>query len=207
MRQVIALVLALSALCLCSCNRETGRSRQQQSLAYSGTLLEKGEGTNVLFTDSNVSFKAAKQPEKPDIIRPKQLKATIRQAPANPTANKQLDGIVELSGLTPQMPFSEAIDELKNSVEPPLKISPKWGDLSGAGIEPTTQINMDAISGISLGTALELLLGNVSAGIADLGYIVTKEGVIVIATKESLPTKLETRVYDVTDLVGRPAGF
>ncbi len=197
MRQMIALVLALSALCLCSCNRETGQSQQQQSLAYSGTLLEKGEGTNVLFTDSDVSFKAAKQPEKPDIIRPKRPKATIRQAPVNPTANKQLDEIVELSGLTPQMPFSE----------PPLKISPKWGDLSGAGIEPSTPINMDAISGISLGTALELLLGNVSAGIADLGYAVTKDGVIVIATTESLPTKLETRVYDVTDLVGRPAGF
>jgi general secretion pathway protein D len=65
---------------------------------------------------------------------------------------------------------------------------------------------MDAISGVSLNTALKLLLKSVSGGFADMGYVV-EEGVVTVATVESLPSKMETLVYDVTDLLGRPADY
>jgi Flp pilus assembly secretin CpaC len=120
---------------------------------------------------------------------------------------KQLDEIVDLSALTPEMPLSEAIDELKNSVEPPLKIIVLWRDLSDtATIEPDTPINMDGIPAVRLGTGLENLLKAVSGGFADLDFVV-QNGVITIATTESLPSKLVTRVYDVIDLLGQPARF
>jgi Flp pilus assembly secretin CpaC/tetratricopeptide (TPR) repeat protein len=119
----------------------------------------------------------------------------------------QLDEVVDLSALTPDMPFTDAIEELKNSVEPALKIIVLWRDLSDtAGIEPQTAINMDGLPAIRLGTGLENLLQAVSGGFADLDYIV-QNGVITIATVDSLPSKLVTRVYPVADLLGQPANF
>lgn len=121
----------------------------------------------------------------------------------------QLDTVVDLSGLSPEMSFSNALEELKNSVAPKLKILVNWGDLlENAEIEQTTPANMDAITDIPLVTALEFLLESVSGGFveAELGYVVEK-GVIKISTKESLRESLENRVYDVTVLLGRPADF
>ncbi|MDH4241013.1 MAG: hypothetical protein OEW48_15750, partial [Phycisphaerae bacterium] len=120
---------------------------------------------------------------------------------------KQLDEIVDLSALTADMPFTEAIQELKNSVEPPLKIIVLWRDLEEtANILDNTQINMDGVPAIRLGTGLENLLQAVSGGFSDLDYVV-QNGVITIATVESLPSKLVTRVYNVTDLLSQPAYF
>jgi Flp pilus assembly secretin CpaC len=131
----------------------------------------------------------------------------IGQDPADVAVYKQLDEIVDLSGLTSEMPFSEAIGELKNSVEPPLNVFVNWRDLyDNADIDQTTPINMDPISAISLGTALDLLLEAVAGGFAELRYAV-EHGVVTIATEESLQIELKTLVYDVTDLLGRPADF
>jgi len=121
----------------------------------------------------------------------------IKLDPADQAVYEQLDRIVDLSALSLTMPFSEAIDIVRNSVEPPLKIVVLWRDLlDNAEIEPTTAINMDGIPAVRLGTALELLLKAVAGGFRDLGYDV-ENGVITIASIESLPWNLETRVYEV----------
>ncbi|MHC4096553.1 MAG: M56 family metallopeptidase [Planctomycetota bacterium] len=152
----------------------------------------------------------------------KQLKAEKREAemaigqnPADAVVYEQLETIVDLSQFTPEMPLSEAIEELKNSVEPPLKIIVLWRDLEDtANILTNTPINMDAISAVRLGTALKLLLMSVSSSFADIDYVV-QTGVITIASKESLPSKMVTRVYAIFDLVdtildpntGKVAGY
>jgi hypothetical protein len=46
----------------------------------------------------------------------------------------------------------------------------------------------------------------VSSGFARLDYVV-KDGIIIIATKDSLPDKMRTRVYDISYLVAAPARF
>jgi hypothetical protein len=117
---------------------------------------------------------------------------------------KQLEEIVELSGLSTDMAFAEAIEEIKHSVDPPLRIVVMWRDLfENADIDQTTPINMDAMPAVRLGMALRLLLDSVSE-FADLGFVV-RDGVIIISTKESLPTILETRVYDISELVSKEA--
>lgn len=142
-----------------------------------------------------------------EIAAKRKPEEAIGQDVADVAVFKQFDEVVDLSGLTSEMPFSEALEELKNSVDPPLKIAVIWRDLiDNADIDQTTPIKMDPISSIPLGKALELLLKSVSGGAADLGYIV-EGGVITIATVEALPEKLETLVYDVTDLLGRPADY
>ena len=142
-----------------------------------------------------------------EIIAKRQPEEAIGQDPATVAVYKQLDQIVDLSELTAEMSFSDAIEELKNSVDPPLKVTVFWRDLyDNADIDQTTTINMDPISAVPLGTALDLLLKSVSGGFADLGYVV-EDGVVTVATVESLPSKMETLVYDVTDLLGRPADY
>jgi hypothetical protein len=114
----------------------------------------------------------------------------------------------DLSALTFHTTFNEAIELLCNSTEPPLKIVVLWRDLSeNANVERDTPIKIDGFSGgIRLRTCLELLLMAVSSGFARLDYVV-KDGIIIIATKDSLPDKMRTRVYDISYLVAGPAGF
>jgi hypothetical protein len=111
------------------------------------------------------------------------------------------------STFKPDMPFDEALNILRNATEPRLNIVVLWKDLENAGIYGDTPIGIDGVSGIPLGMQLELLLASVSAGSTEkLGYVV-ENGIIVVATEDSLPRKMVTRVYDVTDLLGRPANY
>jgi hypothetical protein len=112
------------------------------------------------------------------------------------------------SAFTPEMPFSEAIEILRHSTQPPLNIVVLWRDLAdNADVHPDTPIGIDGVSGIPLRQHIELLLMSLSAGsVAELGYAVEK-GVIIIATKDSLPAKMSTRVYDISDLVSEPANY
>jgi prepilin-type processing-associated H-X9-DG protein len=173
-------------------------------IAYDKTLLRKGKGTNVLFLDGHVAFERPEQLEKLGIAKPAKGETKIGRRWTDTNVYKQLGEIVELSGWRPEMSFGDAIKELKNSVEPPLKIVVLWGDLAeNADIDQTTQINIGPLPPVRLSMALELLLKSVSTGAAELGYVV-ENGIIIIATVDSLPSKMETRVYDIALLVGPP---
>ncbi len=131
----------------------------------------------------------------------------IKQIPK--TAYKQVKGITaNPSTFKPNMPFNEAIDILRNSTVPRLNIVVLWKDLEeNANIYRETPIGMDGLSGVPLRTHLKILLMSVSGGDAEkLGYVID-QGVIIIATRGSLPKKLVTRIYDITDLVSAPANY
>ncbi len=129
----------------------------------------------------------------------------IKQDPADLAVYEQLDRVVDLSQLSPTMPFSEAIEILKNSVDPPLNIVVLWRELlDNAEIERGTEINMDGMHQVRLGMALELLLKAVAGNSADLVYVVN-DGVITITTIDSLSSWMETRVYDIPGFF-HPAG-
>jgi len=142
-----------------------------------------------------------------EIVAIRKPKEAIGGDPANEAVYKSMEEVVDLSDFTSTMPFSQAIELLKNSVEPPLKVWVLWGDLyDNADIDQNTEINMDPISAVPLGTALGHLLKSVSGGLAELDYAV-KDGVITIATAESLPSEMEVQIYDVAELVGAAADF
>jgi hypothetical protein len=133
--------------------------------------------------------------------------ARFSTALRNKAVYKQLQQTVDLSALTLHTTFSEAIEIVSNSTEPSLKIVVFWRDLSdNANIERDTAILIDGVSGIKLHAGLDILLMAVSNEFAKLGYIV-KDGIIIIATKDSLPVKMQTRVYDISDLLAMPARF
>jgi len=108
---------------------------------------------------------------------------------ADYATKEQLDQIVDLSMLSREMPFGNAIEALKNSVKPQLKIIVLWRDLfDNVEIEQSTEINMDGVQQIRLGTALDNLLKAIQyGGGAELGYRID-HGVITIATRGNLLT-------------------
>lgn len=127
-------------------------------------------------------------------------------SPGGTNINSQLKQVVDISGLTPDTAFGEAIQILRNSTKPPLNIVVLWRDLrENAFIDASTPIQIEGISGIPLRYGLEILLRSVSSRRTPVGYIV-KNGVIIIGTSQSLPTRRVTRVYDITDLIaGQPS--
>ncbi len=125
----------------------------------------------------------------------------IRLKPADAAVHELLEQIVDLSVLSQTMCFEDVLEELKNSVEPPLQIQPNWKDLLDmAELEATTPAGMDPLSGVKLRKALELLLAGVSNESVEVGHIVD-EGVIVIATEDTLPKRMVSRVYDIPAIV------
>lgn len=112
------------------------------------------------------------------------------------------------ASLTPQTPLGEAVDLLRNSTTPPLKILVLWKPLGEAGIYRDTPIGIDGSAGLCATQYLEFLVLSLSAGAsARLGYTVDKD-VITIATTDALPApKQVTRVYDIHDLVAPPARY
>jgi beta-lactamase regulating signal transducer with metallopeptidase domain len=182
-------------------------SDETNNRAFMRLIVKDGQ-----IKEKSVSYSTQQKTENPPeqtaqpIDLKKQTKILPEQNPLNEAVYKQLDRTVDLSGLTPNMPFGEAIALLKNSVDPPLKIVVLWQVLSdNTNIEQHTPINIDAIPPTRLGTALKLLLKSVSDSFAELDYTV-EDGIIYIATIESLPAKFETRVYDISDLTSSTAG-
>jgi hypothetical protein len=103
---------------------------------------------------------------------------------------------------TPDMTLGRAMEILRNCTYPPVNIVVIWRDLeSKANITRETPIGLDGLSGLRIRQYLDMLVRSISAGSdAEVGYALDG-GAVVIATKESLPkAKLETRVYDISDL-------
>ncbi len=198
-----AALLALVILCLAGCGGSSESSKPQPGpyRYYSPTTQRPRR---------DVAQTTPKPGPKP------QAKAHPKAEPYPPSepdydpdnlAHRKLSSTHNLSALAPETPFSQAIDVLRNSTTPPLNIVVLWSDLElNTHIDRTTPIGMNAVDGISVRTNLELLLWSVSSGKAELAYTIW-DGVIVIATRDSLPTKMTTRVYDITDLTARPADY
>jgi hypothetical protein len=116
------------------------------------------------------------------------------------------------ASFTRQMPFSEAIDILRNCSTPPLNIIVLWRQLDqNAGITPETPIGIDGVPGLRVRQYLDLLMLSLSAGAsAELSYIVDG-GAVTIGTANALRTPKKarrvTRVYDISDLVSEPARY
>jgi len=129
-----------------------------------------------------------------------------RTSPANPVARMSPVYLADPSTFRRDMPLSEAVDILRNSTYPRLNIVVLWKDLEeNADIYPETPIGIDGVTGVSLSRHLKSLIEGVSGGSPEgLGYVVD-DGVVVVSTLGSLPERMVTRVYDITDLVGQPS--
>ena len=81
------------------------------------------------------------------------------QSPGAARIREQLDQIVDLSALQAQTPLGEAVEILKNSVQPPLPLVVQWNSLNVTAADP---VGLDGLPSIKVGTALDLLVKGLS---------------------------------------------
>ncbi len=136
---------------------------------------------------------------------PAPQRQTLPALPLFGPARPSLEGP---AAFTPDMPFGQAIDILRNSTQPPLNLVVLWREIEeNAGVDRNTPIGIDGLHRLRLRQCLEILLTSMSASATTkIGYAVDN-GLITIATVDSLPkSKPVTRVYDISDLVAPPSG-
>jgi hypothetical protein len=97
---------------------------------------------------------------------------------------ERFDTLVDMSKLTPETSFGEAIDMLRKSVSPPLNITVLWRNIEEEdAITRDTPIQMDGLPSANLKTVLELLLKAVYSGTGTSPLTYRCEGqVITIGT-------------------------
>ncbi len=174
---------------------------------YKTTEPEKQESERQQKQQEKAEALADKARESSNELTKKPVHKSEEKPIKSQTIMSALNEIPDLSALHADMTFSEAIDVFRNSTEPPLNIIVLWRDIeTNSDVDRYTPIGMEPISGVSLGRNLELMLMAVSSAPGSLGYIVEK-GTIIVGTRDSLPRKKETRIYDVTDLLGQPANY
>ena len=150
--------------------------------------------------------RSQEQPEKkPDIVPAEEPVKPIFHTVPRPLPRPDYEPI---SLLTPDTTFAEAIDVLRNSVKPPLNIVVFWKDLEeNADVDRNTPIAIQGPRDTTLRKHLQLILASLSATAdTELAYAI-EDGIIKIATRDSLPKIMKTRVYDITDLTAPPARF
>ena len=139
---------------------------------------------------------------------PHRLRAKA-QSPEPPGRVVTMSGLlrrtVDLSALQPSTTFADALDILRNSVEPSLPIVALWPDLGeNAFVDRTTPIGLDMVAPLPVGTALKLVLRSLSS-LDELAYVIDG-GVITVMTRTSAMARMQTRVYDLAELGQPPLG-
>lgn len=97
-------------------------------------------------------------------------------------------------------PLSEVFDDLR--VKSGLNIVPNWQSLMAAGIEQDKPISLQ-LHNVTFKRALKAILSSLSSAgfyATTVSYAV-EDGVIVIATSESLDAELDMHIYEISDLL------
>jgi hypothetical protein len=168
---------------------------------------DRAMGMAIAVLAATIYFSAAARAADPNAPRSQEVKVpgATKSSSSKPTAPAKPTP----ASFTSEMPFSEAVDILRNCTTPPLNIVVLWKEIGeNAGVYRETPIGISGVAGLRVGQYLELLLLSLSGSAsAKLGYTV-KDGVITVGTTGSLraPRKV-TRVYDISDLVAEPARY
>ncbi len=144
-----------------------------------------------------------------ELVAKRKVDQFAGKSPADVAVDKLLDELIDMSMLTEDTTFADAIDMLKRATSKPLPIIVNWKDLSeNAFIEQSEPIGMngEGLTSIRARTALQRILDSVGGGFVELGFVID-DGIITIATKEFLPTNYVQRVYDVTEIIVAPVDF
>ena len=138
------------------------------------------------------------------------LAATIGQGPVrrptNPSVSLRTTATSDVSNITSDTTFEEALEIIRTAVDPPLPLIVMWRDIEENGfIERTKAIGIEGLgNGVSLQQVLRLVLAAASVEGGELEYVVDG-GVVTIATKAlGLGKRRYTKLYDAAELLAAP---
>jgi len=98
------------------------------------------------------------------------------------------------------VPLSDAVEFLRDVTSTNLFVN--WKALEAAGIERNTVVTA-RLRDVKFAKALKTILNDAGGGTVKLNYEVD-DGVITISTEEDLSRNVNTRVYDIRDLIVQP---
>lgn len=168
-------------------------------------------GTAMAVLAATIIFSAAARAADPNVPRTEQTKAPAATEPASskPAVPPKPTPV----SFTPEMPFSQAVDVLRNSTTPPLNIVVLWKEIGeNAGVYRETPIGISTVAGLRVRQYLEMLLLSLSGSASARLQYVVEDGVITVGTsvgttRSPRVARKVTRVYDISDLVAEPARY
>ena len=141
------------------------------------------------------------QPQRPEPPAKQTQRGKIRSVAIDELLDRQIDG----SMLTEDMPLSEALDLLSESVEPPLPLLIHWKDLQiNTLIEKDTPIGVEGFGRLKLQQVLNAILQS-TAGREPSPALVADGGVLILASQRMLLKYRTTRAYEIRDLLAAPS--
>lgn len=128
--------------------------------------------------------------------------ATAPKASRQAQVDAGMDRIIPIIHFD-KTPLDKAVDALREATH--ANIQAKWRLLESAGIDQQTPVTLN-LKDVPLSQALDFLCDEAGAGSVRLAARADR-GVIVITTEEDVSREVESRVYDVRDLVVADAQF
>jgi hypothetical protein len=130
-------------------------------------------------------------------------------APTRPPTRDQVLSDLGFERVVPDVnfratPFDEAIDFLRQKTSANLVV--RWSELEKAGIDSKTPITL-RVANLPLRRVLELLCEEAGGGTVVIGTRAADGGTIVLSTAEDNTRYVETRLYDVRDLIAAHYDF
>lgn len=149
--------------------------------------------------------KVVEKPKTSDLFS--KTKTATPDEPAKPgksfsnTGWRPQRAMIDMSLFEPDMRFEDAIDIVRNSVDPPLPIAVMWREIeANAFIDKDTPIGFTSSGKMTPGGALRLLLSSMGEIGTGLQYAIG-DGIITIASTEMELRKKTLGVYDISQLV------
>lgn len=153
----------------------------------------------------NLSLAIYKSPKANVPSRP--VRSQVRQTSTKLHSLKtMLKTVVNVSQLTQDTTFEDAIDIIRNTTSPPLPILVLWRDIEeNAFIDRSTPIGIDGFTNAQLQQVLKLVLMSVGSIGSELEFV-SEGGIITIASKSmGLGDRKISKVYDVGELLSTPS--
>jgi len=126
--------------------------------------------------------------------------------PFGPAGARQAGGRGPRSFQFDQTPAEEVFDRLRRAGD--LNLFINWSSLELVGIQRDAPITLEA-NGVPLRQVLNMVTDSLSGNLDKMRrvYWVVDEGVVTVATGEALNNKLQTRVFDVADMLAVAPSF
>ena len=95
------------------------------------------------------------------------------------------------------VPFTDVVDFLRDTTQANIFVN--WTAIEGAGVDKNAPITT-RLTNVKFAKVLSIILDSAGGGVARLGYTID-DGVITISTQDDLAKNVQTRTYDIRDLL------
>ncbi|NLF29646.1 MAG: hypothetical protein GX591_02020 [Planctomycetes bacterium] len=169
---------------------------QEQARSYDKRLDQEMKHIVALEGDMTPWYDLLRYPQNWDeITRRRSITGSEHDLPADRETRQKLDELQDTVEFD-ELEFEAVITYLRSVTE--ANFSVNWVALSGAGVDRDTPVTL-ILNNVTAAKALDEILDSLG-GVVPLAYIISG-GVVRISTEEELASIVDTRVYQISDLL------